>query len=114
MERLAPSARSSGDHFDVRNAAIALGVALVALNVLDLMLTDLSIRHFGAIEVNPIMAVFLGTPWAVVLKIGIPAAALALTPRLRSGRTLAYLRVAVGIYMVVAIVNLGQIAYALS
>jgi hypothetical protein len=37
-----------------------------------------------------------------------------LTPRLRSWRTLAYLRVAVGIYMVVAIVNLGQIAYALS
>ncbi|HSJ70815.1 MAG TPA: DUF5658 family protein [Acidimicrobiia bacterium] len=114
MEQLAPIAHGSGDHSGVRNAAIALGVALVALNVLDLMVTDLSIRHFGATEVNPIMAAVLGTPWAVLLKVGLPTAILALTPHLRSGRALVYLRTAVFIYMVVTIVNLGQLAYALS
>lgn len=114
MEQLAPIARGNGDHSEVRTAAIALGVALVALNVLDLMVTDLSIRHFGANEVNPIMAAVLGTPWAVILKVGIPTAILTLTPRLRARRTLVYLRLAVSVYMVVAIVNLGQIAYALS
>jgi hypothetical protein len=114
MEQLAPIARGSGDGFDVRNGAIALGIALVALNVLDLTVTDLSIRHFGATELNPIMAALLGTPWAVLLKVGLPTAILALTPRLCSGRAVLYLRMAVGVYMVVAIVNLGQLAYALS
>jgi predicted anti-sigma-YlaC factor YlaD len=114
MEQLAPTARGSGDHSEVRAAAIALGIALVALNVLDLTVTDLSIRHFGATELNPIMAALLGTPWAVLLKVGLPTAILALTPRLCSGRAVVYLRMAVGVYMAVAIVNLGQLAYALS
>jgi hypothetical protein len=114
MEQLAPIAHGSGDHSGVRNAAIALGFALVALNVLDLMATDLSIRHFGATEVNPIMAAVLGTPWAVLVKLGVPMAILAVTPHVRSARGLVYLRLAVGVYIVVAIVNLGQLAYALS
>ncbi len=114
MEQLASVGRGIGDHSDARNAAIALGVALVALNVLDLMLTDLSIRNFGAIEVNPVMAAVLGTPWAVVLKLGIPTAILALTPCVRSSRGVDYLRLAVGVYMIVAIVNLGQLAYAMA
>lgn len=113
VEQLAPIAHGNGDHSGVRNAAIAFGCALVALNVLDLMTTDLSIRHFGATEVNPIMAAVLGTPWAVLLKLGIPTAILALTPRVRSMRALTYLRTAVFIYMVVAIVNLSQLAHAL-
>ncbi len=114
MEQLAPIARGSGDHSEVRTTAIALAFALVTLNVLDLMVTQLSVAHFGASEINPIVAPLLGTPWAVVLKVGLPAAILALTPLVRRRRSLVYLRLVVGIYMVVAIVNVGQIAYAVS
>ena len=46
-------------------------IGLVALNVLDLLLT----RHLlarGGTESNPLMVLFVGGPWGIAIKLGIP------------------------------------------
>jgi len=46
-------------------------IGLVALNVIDLILT----RHLlalGASEANPLMVLFVRGPWGIVIKLGVP------------------------------------------
>jgi len=99
---------------DRRHAAIALAFAILALNVLDLTVTNFNVDRLGAVEINPIMAPLIGTPWAVVVKIGIPILIIAMAPLGRSFRMLGVLRIVVAIYMVIAIIGIGQIALALA
>lgn len=99
---------------DRRHAAVALAVAILALNVLDLTVTNFNVNRLGAVEINPIMAPLIGTPWAAVVKIGIPILILAMAPLVGSVRMLGLLRTVVAIYMVIAIIGVGQIAVALA
>jgi hypothetical protein len=94
-------------------AALSLAFALLALNILDLIVTNTNIENYGAVEVNPVMAPLIGTPWAVVVKIGISLGIIALTLGGGSARMLRMLRIAVAIYVAVAIVGVGQLAFAL-
>lgn len=93
---------------------MALAFALLALNVLDLVVTNFNVNTLGAVEINPLVAPLIGTPWVVVVKIGIPLGILALSPWGRSTRVLGMLRVVVAIYLIIAIIGVGQLAYALS
>ena len=99
---------------DLRRAAMALAFALLALNVLDLVVTNFNVNRLGAIEINPLVAPLIGTPWVVVVKIGIPLGILALSPWGRTTRILGMLRVVVAIYLTIAIIGVGQLAFALS
>ena len=99
---------------DIRTDAVALAIALLGLNVLDIIVTEFNIGRLGAVEVNGLMAPLLGTPWEFALKFGIPLGIIVLSSAVTTSRPLTLLRVAVGIYMAVAISGIGQIAYALA
>jgi hypothetical protein len=114
MERFASGERvSEGDTSELRKAAIALAFALLALNALDLTVTMFNIENLGAVELNRLVAPLLGTPWAMVLKLGIPLGIIALATRVTSRWTVKFLRVAVSIYLVVVMIGVGQLAFAL-
>jgi hypothetical protein len=108
------SSAFESDPSDLRRAAVALAFALLALSALDLAVTNVNINNLGAVEINPLIAPLIGTPWVAVVKIGIPVGILAMSPWARSTRMLGQLRVAVAIYLTVAIVGVGQLAYAIS
>jgi len=93
---------------------MALAFALAALNLLDLVITRLTISSFGAVEVNPLVAPVITTQWAFALKIGLPIAILIMATQVRRDRVVRALRIAVAIYLVVVIIGLSQIAYALA
>jgi hypothetical protein len=115
MGQLALSDRGAAvNPSDLRRAAVALAVALLALNVLDLMVTNLNVGRFGAVEINPLMAPLIGTHWAPIVKIGIPLGIIALAPWGRSARMLGLLRTVVAIYVVIAVIGVGQLAFALA
>lgn len=95
----------------IRRTAVALGVALLALNVLDLLVTNLIIERFGGLEVNPLMAPMIGTPSAMIVKVGICVVVIALATRITSPRMVTFLRLAVVVYLIVTTVNVGQVAY---
>ena len=99
---------------EIRTAATALAIALVGLNLLDIIVTELAIDRFGAIEVNPLMAPIVGTPAASALKVIIPLVVLALATRARTWRAVTTLRIVVAIYLVIAIIGVGQIAWVIS
>lgn len=96
---------------DRRKSALALAVALVALSTVDIMVTNLGIAYLGSIELNPIMQPLLGTAWASVAKIGIPAIIVVLTPFIVSPRIVTYLRLTVAVYIVVVISGVAQVSY---
>ena len=96
---------------EIRRTAVALGVALLALNVLDLFVTNLMIDRFGGIEVNPLMAPLIGTPSAMLVKVGICVAVIVLATRITSTRLVIGLRVVVAVYVIVTTVNISQVAY---
>ncbi len=96
----------------MRRTAVALGVALLALNVLDILVTNLIIGGFGGFEANPLVAPLIGTPSAMLVKVGICVAVIALGTRITSSRMVTYLRLAVMVYLIVNVVNVGQVAYA--
>ena len=102
-----------GDSPEIRKAAAALALALLILNILDVTVTNFNIKNLGAVELNPLMAPMIGTPWAVVFKVGIPITIIAMATWGRSFRLLGVLRAVVGIYLVVVIIGLGQVAYSL-
>ena len=109
--QLALSGRvAARDLLELRRAATALGVALLALSTLDIVVTNVGIETFGGVELNPILAPLIGTPWAVLLKIGLPAVAIALATRVATWRAVGYLRILVALYLVVTIYGLGQVA----
>ena len=95
----------------IRRTAVALGAALLALNVLDIFVTDLIVGRFGGFEANPLMSPMIGTPSAMFLKVGICLAVIVLATRITTWRMVTYLRIAVAIYLVVTVVNVGQVAY---
>lgn len=111
MRWLAPDHGAAASPSRDRSSAVALAIALLALNVLDLVLTDFGIRTLGAREVNPLMAPLIDTWWAVVLKVGIPLAVVAMATQVRSARTVLLLRVVVALYVTLAIATLAQIAF---
>lgn len=112
--QLAPGNRISSDLRDTRRTAVALAVALLALNILDVVTTTLVVERFGAVEVNPVMAPLIGTPWAALLKVGISLGVVGLATQIRTRVAVNGLRVAVALYLCVTISLLGQIAYALA
>lgn len=95
----------------IRRSAVSLGVALLALNVLDLFVTNLIIERFGGFEANPLMAPMIGTPSALLVKVGICVVVIALATRITSPRMVTFLRLAVVVYLIVTTVNVGQVAY---
>ena len=114
MERFASGERVSGDDVsELRKAALALAFALLALNALDLTVTMFNIENLGAVELNRLVAPLLGTPWALVLKLGIPIVIIVLATRVTSRWTVNFLRVAVSIYLLVVMIGVGQLAFAL-
>ena len=94
----------------IRRTAVALGFALLALNILDLVATKVIIERFGGFEANPLMAPIIGTPSGVLLKIGICVGVIVLATRITTARMVTFLRLAVAVYVVVTTVNVGQIA----
>jgi hypothetical protein len=104
---------AASDRSDIRTGAVALAIALLGLNVLDIVVTNLNIDKFGATEANGLMDALLGTPWEFSLKFGIPLAIIVLASGVQSLRTLSLLRFAVAIYLAVAIIGMGQIVYVL-
>jgi hypothetical protein len=61
------------DTDSLRRLRLMAVVGIVALNICDLMLT----RHLlslGAIEANPLMALFIAGGWGIVIKLALPLA----------------------------------------
>ena len=106
--------RVSGDNLrEVRRAAVALAITLLTLNLIDLTITNVNIDSFGATEINKLFAPLIGTHWAGVAKLGVPAIIIILAMRVTSRRALIVMRAAVGVYMVVVIVGVGQAVFAI-
>ncbi len=103
---------SIGEVRELRASAAALAITLLTLNVIDLVVTNLNIMHFGATELNLLVAPLLGTPWAVIATVGIPLAIVVLGMGVRSVQELRAIQVAVGIYMVVVLLGVGQALFA--
>lgn len=57
-----------------RRPLIVAAVTLTALNVADLAVTQFAIRYMGAAEANALMAPIIGSGWAWLPKVGVPAA----------------------------------------
>ena len=95
----------------LRRVAVVLAVALLVLNVLDTVATNILVLDFGAVEINPIVAPMVGTPLMVALKVGIPIVVIALATRVRSRNTVITLSILVAFYTLVAALVLGQLAY---
>lgn len=104
---------ANGDSPEIHKATTSLALALLLLNILDVTVTNFNIENLAAVEVNPLMAPMIGTPWAVIAKIGIPIAIVVMAIWGRTSRLLGPLRFVVAIYLVVVIIGVGQIAYAL-
>lgn len=98
----------------MRRTAVALGSALLALNVLDVLVTDLIIERFGGFEANPLVAPLIGTPAAMLVKMSICVGVIALATRITKPRMILYLRFAVVVYLIVTTVNVAQVAYLIS
>ena len=96
----------------MRYRIVALGFALLVLNVLDLVITRLNIQKLGGVEANALIAPIIATPPGTILKIGIPLWIIFLAVWVESARAVTFLRVAVAVYVVVVIIGVGQFAYA--
>ena len=95
----------------MRRTAVALGAALLALNILDILVTDLIVVQLGGFEANPLIAPMIGTQSAMLVKVAICVGVIALATRITRLRMVTYLRLAVFLYLVVTTVNIGQVAY---
>ena len=103
----------NGDSPELRKAAAALALALLLLNILDVTVTNFNIANLAAVEMNPLMAPMIGTPWAFIFKVGVPLAIIAMAIWGRTFRLLGLLRVVVAIYLAVVILGIGQIVYVI-
>ena len=95
---------------ELRQDAGALAVALFALSALDLVVTRFAIGNLGAYEANPLFAPFVESQLGIVLKLGIPAYVLFVAARVTQPHAIAALRVVVGIYLIVVLIGLVQVA----
>lgn len=111
LRQLASGGTVTGsDLSEVRTAAVVSAVALLVLNILDLVATDVLVGQLGAIELNPLVEPMLGTPWVVLVKVGLPMVAIALATRVSSWRAVGLIWSVIGIYVLVTLFNVGQIA----
>jgi hypothetical protein len=94
-----------------RSLAVALALILLALNTLDVVVTNALVEGLGATEVNPLMAPLVGAPWMVVLKVGIPIVVIGLATRVSSRRSATLLSIVVAVYVLVAAFGLEQVFY---
>jgi hypothetical protein len=108
--RLALGQRVPESYPDIRRSAVLLALALLTLNFLDLIITRINIQKLGGVEINGLIAPVISTPWAAVLKLGTPLLIILLAVWVESARMVTLLRVAVGIYVVIAIIGVGQFA----
>lgn len=92
-----------------QRAAVALALALAALSTLDLVVTEIGVSRFGAVELNPLMAPLLGTMWAPLLKVGLPTVIVLFASRIRTRFVFRALRTLVAAYLVVAVFTTGQL-----
>ncbi len=99
---------------DIGRFAVALAVALYALSAFDLAITEIATVHLGAVEVNPLMEPLLGTPWAMVLKLGIPAAVVFAARKVQTRVVALALGAAVVGYAGVALFSIAQIVIVFS
>jgi hypothetical protein len=95
----------------LRLTAVVLALALLVLNVLDTVATNILVGDFGAVEINPLMAPLVGTPWMGALKVGGPLMVIALATRIKTRRSVTMLTIVVAIYVLIAALGLGQLAY---
>lgn len=108
---------ASGDSVDdrrlpgLRRVAVVLALALLVLNVLDTVATNILVGDFGAVELNPLMAPLVGTGWMVLLKVGLPIVVIALASRVKTRRSVTLLSTLVVFYVLVAALGLGQLAW---
>lgn len=108
----APFRRGEVDR--VRRDAVALAIALVALNALDLIVTNFGIQNLRATELNPVVSPIIMTAWAPLLKIGIPLGIVAMATQIRHRVAVTALRLVVVVYLVVVIIGVGQVALYLT
>jgi hypothetical protein len=92
-----------------QRAAVALALALAALSTLDLVVTEIGVSRFGAVELNPLIAPLLGTMWAPLLKVGLPTVIVLFASRIRTRFVFRALRTLVAAYLVVAVFTTGQL-----
>jgi len=92
-----------------RSTLTVLAVVLLGLSAIDLAITELAIRRLGAVELNPLMEPLIGTPWAVVVKLGIPALVVVTVHRARSRLVAVALAGTVAFYGTVSVVNVTQV-----
>jgi hypothetical protein len=95
----------------LRGVAVVLALTLLVLNVLDTVATNILVGDFGAVEINPLMAPLVGTPWMGVLKVGGPLVVIALATRINTRRSVTMLSIVVASYVLIAAIGLGQLAY---
>jgi len=95
----------------LRRLAVVLALALLVLNVLDTVATNILVGDFGAVELNPLVAPLVGTGWMVLLKVGLPLVVIVLAPRVNTRRPVVLLSTLVVFYVFVAALGLGQLAY---
>jgi len=95
----------------LRRVAVVLALALLVLNVLDTIATNILVGNFGAVELNPLMAPLVGTGWMVLLKVGLPIVVIVLAARVNTRRTVVMLSTLVVFYVFVAAFGLGQLAF---
>lgn len=92
-----------------RSTLRALAVVLFALSALDLVITELAVARLGAIELNPLMSPLIGTPWAMAVKLSIPAAVVLTVHRTRSRLVAGTLVATIVFYGSVSVVNVTQV-----
>lgn len=95
----------------LRSVAVVLALSLLVLNIVDTVATNILVGDFGAVEINPLMAPLVGTGWMVLLKVGLPLVTIALAARVGSRRSVTLLSIVVAVYVSVAALGLGQLAY---
>lgn len=93
----------------VGRVAVTLSILLLVLSAVDLVVTEIGIRHFGGVELNPLLAPLIGTPWALVVKLGLPATILLLAPKARAPFIARALKLAVVFYVAITVFNVTQL-----
>lgn len=92
----------------VTRTVVGFSVLLLVMSAVDLVTTEVALR-LGAVELNPVMAPVVGTRWAVLVKLGLPAAVVLAAPRVRSLLVARALKLALIIYIAVVVFNVTQL-----
>jgi hypothetical protein len=93
---------------------MGLAFILLVLSLVDLAVTYVIVGGLGGVEVNPLMAPLIGTPWALAAKIGVPVVVFVLSSRVESAWTVYALRATVLVYLVVVAFGLAQVGFRIA